>query len=36
MTESHWLRRVLFLETVAGVPGVRSQLHGRYEALYRE
>lgn len=22
MTESHWLRRVLFLETVAGVPGM--------------
>lgn len=22
MTERHWLRRVLFLETVAGVPGM--------------
>jgi hypothetical protein len=29
MTEKHWLRRVIFLETVAGVPGMVGQLRRR-------
>lgn len=35
MTENKWINRVLFLETVAGVPGFVAGLHRHLSSLRR-